>query len=290
MIIDDIARFADLHVSSGDIDPAYPVLRILLSDQPTEEKLMKVLSYVAFYDLSSAVTWWGDMAEAEDLPCATERRGLRGGVIVRHLESLKQLRERHGSWESWLKQGWKSTDNPRARWNLTFSNLQQAWQNGRWAAYKTCEILATVLGWPITAPDAGHAWSSGPRKGLAFVYGPQLGNSPWVVELLDRQTEQLRLEIAVHDGPFLPVEQLETVLCDFYSMTQSRYYIGHDIDQQLEQLMRPSTPSWVAAQLLQARQAYFRPAWLGEYNDWSGVDRERCSAYARTGLILTREF
>jgi hypothetical protein len=288
-VISDMAEFARLHVSSGDIDPAYPVLRHMISGLPTEEALSKVLSYVAFYDLSSALRFWSTDEDPGDLPCATERRGLRGGVVERHLSSLEEQRDTRGSWERWLRLGWSAGDNREQRWALTFNNVQQAWGNGRWAAYKTCEILSTVLDWPMAAPDAGHAWSSGPRKGLALVFGPETGNGPGVIRKLDQQTEALRLELAMEGAQLLPVEQLETVLCDFYSMSQGHYYVGHDIDQQLEQLMRPSTPGWAKSAILQARQASFRPAWLGELNGWAGVDKSLSVLYRNTGAIAFRE-
>lgn len=247
--------FASEHVSSQDIDPVYPVLEQYLAGHGPEHQAWTVLCYVAFYNLPAGLQFakeceypseldYGFVVRlADQLPKGTERRGFRRpGYLHRHLASVRALAAEHGSVEGWLRLALENT--AEANWRVLQINLRRAWGNGRWAAYKTGEILSTVLDYPVRPTDAGHAWSSGPRQGLALFYGPVQGNGPRAVAKLDAQTEELRGRLK-DDGVPLTVEQLETVLCDFHSHQQGRYYVGHDIDQMWKQVTDAMNNGWL---------------------------------------------
>lgn len=275
----DLATFAKAHVSSGDIDPAYPVMRFIQQElfKTEEERLWASMVYVAYYNLTSAVTVWLHPERLGDkLPIATERRGFRDHAkLWRHLEDLAWQAEAYGDFRSWLLAGGET-------YRAVFQQIGLAWGNGRWACYKLSEILHTVHGWPfMAAPDMALKESSGPRAGLALFTGPLADDE------LEPMAAKLDWMLEAH-GIDLEPEQLETVLCDFHAMVDGRYYVGHDIDQQAEQAVEAEAAVRVLIQ--RARVASFHPAYLAELNGrpWA-VDRERCGAYKATGAVLTRE-
>ena len=292
----DLAEFARWHVASGDIDPAYPVLAALIDrwGLDPEEAIRFVLLYVAFYDLGSAVSAWDAGAWTPGrgldhrfalLPTGTERRGLRGGInLLTHIDSLDG-RAAGGSLLSWLTS--RFTGDPRTDWKVAEVTIRSVEHNGRWAAYKTGEILATVCKLPIEPTDAGHDFSSGPRAGLALVY-PKVtkfkGARPGTVAALDDFTEELRVDLAGRGVP-LPVEQLETVLCDWHAVVEGRYYVGHDWDMMMEQVNRPHVTPEALADIMAARAVSTEARWLGEFNDWSGVRKPLKRLYKDHGCL-----
>lgn len=289
--IDDFVEFATWHVVSDDVDPAYPILgalydRLELSD---EERLSFTIMYVAYYNLTSALTAWLDGNRVESglnvdkmhkLPFATERRGHRSAnAFHNHLSALASIRSVYGSWHSFLFP--VGGTPPREAWMQLQDALRSIPGNGRWAAYKTGEILATVHKWPVEPTDAGHDFSSGPRKGLADLY-PEVngwpGNDPGTLNALNALTDRL-VKVTGHR-----VEVVETNLCDWHSLVQGHYYVGHDIDQQYEQIVR-GTRTDVGMHLLACRKTVFDPMWMCEHHDWKGVRVPLNSAYRDHGTI-----
>lgn len=293
--LDDVAEFARWHVASGDIDPVYPVLATLVQPLSLTESVRLVLLYVAYYDLASALTVWdndgwsdrtGELDERYwKLPTGIERRAHRMPEKLRdHLREVHRLIEDNGV-EGWLLRG-LDADQGKA-WQQLQMRLRNVHGNGRWAAYKTGEILATVLGWPVKPTDAGHDFSTGPRRGLALVYadaGRLRGSIRPVVSLLDAMTERLRGELAARGVP-MPVEQVETVLCDFHSLVHGRYYVGRDIDLMYDQAMRPHVPEATRRRIFEARLLSFDRKWLGEVQGWGGTRPTLMHLYADTGQI-----
>jgi Alpha-glutamyl/putrescinyl thymine pyrophosphorylase clade 2 len=271
----DYARFHRIQVASRDIDPVYPVYRQLAADLglTAEDRTRLVLLHVAYYHAGSALAAL-DGAHWR-LPCGTERRGHRDDrQLRRHLDGLAQAGAQPGGYTAFLR--------PRAgSWDALTARLRELPGNGRWAAYKAAEMLQKVCGYAVTAPDMGHAHSSGPRHGLALLYpGIPEGNSPADIARLDA------ISAALAAGLPAPVEEAETTLCDFHAMHGGRYYPGHDIDVMLAQLI--AVQSGLTAAFLAARRAVLPPAYLGEIHGWSGVDRGRCRAYRDTGQIRER--
>lgn len=295
-LIDDFMEFSRLHLESNDIDPLYPVLEHVARDIEPAERIAFTLVYVAFYNLPSAFFWWhrgqhtvGEARlAAARAPTGTERRALRGGHnMLRHLAALDALAERHGSFEAWLKH--RFTGDPAKDWKVLQQTLQEAWGNGRWASYKTAELLLRNHGFPVEPSDMGNEGSTGPRKGLELLYGKQEG--PGAVERLDAFGAHLH-DLMKGRGLALDLAQVETCVCDFYSATQGRYYIGHDIDGLQEQIEgHPLLADEEKARLMHARSEVLDPAYLGErqwWGGWHGVDKERNKEYARTKRILWR--
>lgn len=270
-----------------DIDPVYPVLRELTLNWSPDDRAWLVLLYVAYYHLGSALKAIElvpdpqsvpDPHEVPDellsLPCATERRGHRTKPrLAAHLDAIAAEALKYGP-AGVLQRG--------NDWSALVEYLTTIRGNGRWASYKTAELAQKVCGRDIEVTDAAHAYSSGPRKGLADVLGPTpAGNDPATVALLDKATEELAAYLHEPDLGYV-----ETSLCDFHSLVEGHYYLGHDIDQMQDQLN--AVPSRLTASAFRARVRALPVEYLGERHDWHGVDKGRCGIYARRGEIVTR--
>lgn len=292
----DVAAFAGWQLASTDIDPVYPVLRELQREMSEDEALWFTFVYVAFYNLPSATIFYPELLKSLydilpyvprtlfSLPTGVERRGLRGGTnMINHLTDLVNIWEANGqSLRTWLTRDF--TDDPRANWTALQATLRDVLFNGRWAAYKTGEILKVVNGFPVEPTDMGMAFSSGPRWGLDLLYGELRGNTPAVLRELDDRADDLLRILRGDYGLNIAIEQLETVLCDFHSLHEGRYYVGHDIDQMQEQILAAGDNDVLAA-LWDAREEAL-PQWtLGEVNGWQGVRKPLKTLYRETGML-----
>lgn len=280
----DYRRWHRLQVASGDIDPAYPVLRILGDALGPEEAGWLVLRHVAYYHLGSALRSYCESPGAAlpdrllKLRTGTERRAHRDvRQFRRHWDDLAVTIDRYGGVVSWLTPTAVGVEG----WRELSDRITAVRGNGRWAAYKLAELAQKVLGAKIDAPDAGHADSTGPRKGLALLRPIPSGNSPKEIALLNRITTVLAQHVGEAD-----VAQVETSLCDFHSGFHGRYYIGRDIDEQQEHLI--AMPSDLTPAAYAARAASFPLRFLGEVNGWNGVDKPRCRVYRDRGEIVER--
>lgn len=280
----DYARFHGLALESRDVDPVYPVLRALAVAQglTPEDVTRLVMHHVAFYHLGSALAYY--TGERGKLPTGVERRGHRDPKqLNRHLAALRAVERQPGGYTGHLATGLPA--DPYAAWGVLMGRLLALHGNGRWAAYKSAEMLWKVCDYPVAAPDMGHAYSSGPRKGLALLTAVPEGNSATAVGELDGISEYLCGWLAGL-GHAAPVEEVETTLCDFHSLYKGNYYVGHDIDQMLRQLL--DVQSSLTKQALAARGAALPWWYLGEVRGWAGVDRDRRTFYRRTGQIAIR--
>lgn len=313
----DFAEFTRLEIETGDVDPVYPVLRSVAGRLDEESMAWLSMLHVAYYDLGSAALAFEHIGSAErvaqagrldrehlKLPCATERRAHRDPEKLRaHLLDIGQHARSNGGVASWLR--WLATGGkPPMEYGKFFLNLQQLTGNGRWASYKTSELLSYSMlpysrAWGRLRPtDMGHAHSSGPRHGLALLYEGKLpeGNKPADVAVLDGLGNEL-VAWLLGEGVPATVATTETALCDFHSMAKGRYYVGHDIDQLCDQLTRarewlaarrvPAQPGSVLSHLCAAVARSFPVAYI-----WTQPDRSkrlfRKRLYARTGQIVTR--
>lgn len=293
-LFEDYARFHEVQLANRDVDPVYPVLRALAdsSGWTPEERVRAVFLHVAYYDLGSALAhidkWGFTFARKEKLTCGTERRRHRmGNNLDTHLHWLNCMCDWPHDLRSWMTR--ELGDDPVANWAVATERLMRVDGNGRWAAYKTCEMLAQVCELPLRAPDMGHRGSTGPRQGLALLYpgASATGNTATVIAQLDGYSTQLVKALQAR-GLSASLETAETTLCDFHSMVHGRYYPGLDIDVMQEQLTRaPLSASMLNAAGL-ARERSLPHAYLGEMHARDRPERERKSHYKRTGEILTR--
>lgn len=291
----DHRRFHEIAVASSDVDPIYPVYRSLADrlglDQAARAWL--VFCHVAYYHAGSALAAFAATGYARDaavapidVPVGTERRAhWTRPRLVAHLAALERAaRPFAGDLWAWATEG--LPDRPHAAWRELTVRLEGLDGNGRWAAFKTAEMLQQICGAPVAAPDMGHAHSSGPRHGLELLRpGLPAGNSPADIRRLDTASAELIRDLR-QAGLHATVENTETTLCDFRSMWAGRYYVGHDIDHMQHQLTQVPVPFTEAA--WKARADTLPRAYLGELNGWYGVDRDRRGHYRRTGEVIAR--
>lgn len=299
-LFEDYARFHEIQMMNRDVDPVYPVLRQLADDLgwTPEERVRAVFLHVAYYDLGSALAALDRRngaflrAFTEPVPglrCGTERRRHRMGTNLRdHLVDLHEIASMWNGLETWVTVN--LTMSPAENWQFLTAELMTVNGNGRWAAYKTCEMLAEVCGLPLTAPDMGHKCSTGPRQGLALLYpaASALGGSARSIAQLDRYSAHL-VGMLQARGLQAGMATAETTLCDFHSMHAGRYYPGLDIDIMMEQLTRASAGACMKNAAFAAREKMLPYAYLGEFNGWQVPDAKRKRVYKLTGKIPVRD-
>jgi len=289
----DYAQFHEAQTQSRDMDPAYPVLKWFADQFDRDRGLWLTFLFVGYYHIGSALAAFSLHPEptvpSQDtlkLPIAQPRRSHRATIrFAQHLDSLCAKAHEHGGLGAWLDSVTTSPD-PIANWRTLNNELTTVHGNGRWAAYKTAEILMKSHGFNLAVPDMGNANSSGPRKGLGLFYpGLPMGNSPADVARLDELSAQV-VEYLQGKTTDASIETAETSLCDFYAMTRGRYYVGIDIDEMQEQLLR--IPSDLTHLAFKARYETLPHKYLGELNGWVGIDKKRKTIYCQTRQIELR--
>lgn len=299
----DFLQYSRYSIASKDVDPLYPVLCSLHSamELDTEGKLHHLMWYLGWYNLMSAQTAWEGVRKYHEptiqqsqLPTGVERRGFRGGVsMLKHFRELnKMLVNYGGSFETWLTTG--LTNNPRINWGIVFNRLTSVWGNGRWAAYKGCELLQKVAGLDLEPFSMGHEGSSGPRHGLELLFPENCpahdDNSEEAIFKLDALSDDLLTEMVAAGTGVADLGEAETCLCDFHSMVNGGYYVGHDIDMLLGSVYASKAPDEVKKQILDAMEASLPHSYLGFKNEprWYGVDSARKTAYRDQGQLVVR--
>ena len=289
----DYAYFHEAQTLSGDMDPAYPVLKWFADQLERDQGLWLSFLFVGYYHMGSALAAFSRYSkptvpdqETLKLPIAQPRRAHRSTIkFARHLDSLCSKVDKHGSLGLWLDSAITSSD-PIQNWRTLNAELITVFGNGRWAAYKTAEILGKSHQFNVEATDMGNANSSGPRKGLGlFFAGLPTGNSPAEITYLD-QLSCKGVDFLQDKTSQVSIETAETSLCDFHSMTKGRYYVGIDIDEMQEQLLQ--VPSDLTDWAFRARYESLPHAYLGELNGWAGIDKKRKLIYKMTREIVVR--
>jgi hypothetical protein len=284
-IFEDLATFAHLEVTSGDLEPWAVLLRAVGARLgfPEEHRLWLVKLYNAYDALDSAwavyrrwptpAAWaaaW-DASDAGDYACTQERRGLRGGKVVKHLGAYVAALGGQ-SQGVWLRQA-----------PMDFLSLmawtRQVWGVGRQTAFEWVEFLAKVADFPVAAPDAQLWESEGPRRSLQALFHDATP-SPARLERYARQTRGW----LARQGVPLAWEDLETVICDFQVMRLGRYYPGRHLAAvrgEIEGMAPADRAVWLAA---------FRDSILAPWRDIApGIDKRLLPVYRDTGVIVTPE-
>lgn len=297
--LDGFTRFARGMHAARDIDPLYPVLAHLFAvvDEPGEapddadKQVWAVLVYVAFYNLPSALTYLDETswqpgallpaATARSLPTGIERRGLRGGVVIHHLEDLSRKAYAAGGFASWLAP--TMSIPPPLRWYEARQRLERVAFNGRWASYKTAEVLQKALRWPLEPPDMGMDGATGPLAGLRTLF-PEPRTSPGGgysrVDVAEAQGRAL-LDHLQRAGVPVDIAEVETLLCDWHSLVEGRYYVGHDTALLWQNAL--AAPASIARRVHDAMGHSFPDAALEAAG--AGVQADRKQHYARNRVV-----
>jgi len=277
------AQFSIEHKRTGDIDPVYPVLRKVqgLRELSMVDSIWHTLIYLAWYHLGSAEQVFQRYPKPAvirepivGLKTGIERRGMRGNNKA--VEMLNYLVETRSPLDQWLNDmihavTYEICDGviEQTRWDLVYLDLMETRHNGTWAAFKWCDLVKNVLGYPISSPDiglGGKGKNAGPVPGLARLTGLSWKECANDVEL-QRTVYAHFLALGV---PWEGMEEFETALCDFNSVIKGRYYVGHDLDKQMEDFR--DLPESSQEIYWRARELSFPHSALGEAGyKWNGV-------------------
>ena len=279
--------FTEPYLFSHDNDPVYPVLKGVhnLRKLNPQQRAWHTFLYLVWYHLGSAEKAFSRnplpslMCDIEIWPTGTERRGVRGAPGIAKIQKLLQTVVS----SNWLERCKSVYENKKftreARWMFLYKEVQRLPFCGTWAAYKWCDLCKNVLGADITAVDigvGGQGKNAGPIPGMV-----QLTGESWVRCASDVGLQIELMEYYIEQGiPFHGLEELETALCDFNSLTHGHYYVGHDIDAQQEHLKGLPQVYW------EARAKLIPKNFLGELNGWTGVRKELRRKYIDDGVIF----
>jgi hypothetical protein len=301
----DFMAFHKAQVETGDLDPAYPVLRAILKIREvhpqSERGLWLSVLHSTWYHLGSTIRAWDILSAHADnlhpldvtalaglgLPCATERRGNRvTDRLALNLGSWARTASKDGI-RAYVQPNEKA--NGAEQWRTALGRIEGIWGNGRWAAYKLAELFQKVNGMPFIPQDMGHQNSTGPRHGLKLLV-PTIpeGNTADDIAKLDIVSASL-VNAVRGFGLNGAVEEVETSLCDFHALCDGRYYVGHDIDAMREQVR--DLPGEQRELATMARMHSLPLAYIGEgrgSGGWDGVDLARNKVYRDTGEIVLR--
>lgn len=290
-LLQDFVTFGRELIRSQDIDPLYPVLKHLERGMSDEGALWFTFLYMAYYNLGSATRALELIPEPAQMPLvfprldiATERRNLRGNKLRPHVDHYVGLIRQAGSQHAFLQQRWEGKDAIE-RYEAFWLTAQTVWQNGRWAAFKWAEILKKVHGWYLAAPDMRMEFCSGPKAGLMLMFGLEADPG---VPALNEYGEILRYQLARQGLSVPDWETLETLLCNFHSLRDGRYYIGHDIDELQDVIEHSELDPYAKQWLYDARKAALPNEYLGELCGWQGMDKTANRIYRDTGIVYSR--
>lgn len=289
----DLVTFARYEVAAADVEPWAAVLAEMRSvgGWDDERLLWAVKLYNAFDDLGSAMAVMADCAGPADwphadrnaaarLPCSGERRNLRGGRVLHHIDSYVHLLGGQ-SQSAWLREAIPTGADPADSFLTLMPYLRRVWGVGRLTAFEWAEFTAKVLGLDLEPPHAFLWESSGPRESLERLYG---NDSP-TVEWLDATAVECREMLAVAGVP-LTWWDFETVICDFNVMRKGRYYPGKHLAMILDEI-ESLTGRETRRQLRQAFRGVVPAPWRDVP---PGVDKQLARAYRETGIVRTPQF
>lgn len=290
VVLADLVTFARYEVAAADIEPWAAVLAELrtVAGWDTERLLWAVKLYNAFDDLGSAMTVlagcpepvaWPhvDRAAVARLPCSGERRNLRGGKVLQHLDSYVSLL---GGQRQllWLREAVPADADPADAFLTLMPYLRRVWGVGRLTAFEWAEFTAKVIGLPVETPHAFLWESSGPRESLERLYGNDQPSVDW----LNATAVECRAMLA-DNGVALSWWDFETVICDFNVMRKGRYYPGKHLAMIREEIEGLA----LLMDKLVLREA-FRSAVPAPWRDVPpGADKKLGRCYRETGIVRT---
>ena len=288
----NFARFGRAMILSGDIDPQFPVLRSLYNTLELDRNtaLWFTCIYLLYYHLGSAVQAWKQYPKPDiirkkewnyDLPYFKQRRCFRGNEYARdQINTLVTLS--NGDLVSWIDN--LVSNNREKSWTRIREAVSELPYHGPWSSYKFCDMMKFVHSYPITAPNIGTkpGATAGPIAGLNSLTGLD-----WKECANDSQLHLDLLQMVIDRGaPVNGLDQLESMLCDYQSLINGKYYVGHDIDRDQAQLELERIRNPVLDILWGARYHIFDKRLLGEIGGWSEVRSHLNGVYKNRRRII----
>mgnify|MGYP001449046594 CR=1 FL=1 len=285
--IADFAAFGRAMIVNGDIDPQFWVLRALYTNQRFDLNMALWYSavYLVFYHLGSATKAWQlypqpMMIRKKDwdpkIAFFKQRRNLRANNDDARKQLNELMKRSDGDLAGWVMSA--AGVGGEEGWTLAREQIGSLHQHGPWSSYKWCDMLKFVHRLPITAPDIGNkpGATAGPIAGLATLLGVERKT---VANDLQLPRDLLKCVVEEHGMPAIGLDHLESVLCDYQSLRNGRYYVGHDIDRDLSQLLSSDVRDETWWLLWRARKRIFDRRLLGEVNGWDGPRNALKTAY-----------
>lgn len=262
--------FSKEHLLSGDFDPNYFVLRSVFDKRGYDEarRLDFIFCYLGCYDLGTAellandLFRYGRLPATADLAKGKQRRGFRGNENF--LDYFAESRSLSIDDVRTIV----SERSPTDAWTELRRRLEEIKHVGSYTSYKFCDLISYTMDFRITAPDIGTGGNgalAGPIPGLVRLSGETWDDCATKFEIQERFFKA-SLDAGV---PFRGYEEFETCLCDFNKWCNGTYYVGHDIDEQME-IFKPMSPVY-----WEARKARFPEKYLGEFGGWFGVQKQK---------------
>ncbi len=290
--LENFAKFGRALILSGDIDPQFLILRRLYAklglDQNTS--IWFTCLYLLYYHLGSAIQAWKQYPKPDvirkknwnrDLIYFKQRRCFRGNEYARNqINTIVKVSD--GDLASWIDN--IVDDGGEDGWARLREAASEIPYHGPWSSYKLCDMIKFVHQYPITAPDIGTkpGATAGPIAGLNTLTG--LG---WDKCADDSQLHRDLLQMVIDlDAPVNGLDQLESILCDWQSLTNGRYYLGKDIDRDQAQLELEKKRSPTLDILWEARRDIFDERLLGEIGGWSKVRNNLSDVYRNRRRII----
>lgn len=289
--LDDLVEFARIEVAANDLEPWAEVLGWLrTAGRVTDDEALWLISlYNTYDDLGSAFGVFGrwatpdewavayDGTDAADFPCTQERRNLRGGKVLRRLDSYV------AALDGRTQRSWAASplvgDDPRRDFKRLLGHLRGVWGVGRQSAFEWAEFLAKAAGFDVHAPDAELWESEGPRRSLQRLYGRDAAHATpaWLNDVADHARHYL-----AERGVDLEWEDFETVICDFNVMRDGRYYPGRHLAALREEIDLVKDPEHRA--MLDDAWAAIVPAGWAQIAP--GIDKTMLPIYRETGTLV----
>lgn len=277
--MNDLTEFVAAEVEMGDIEP-WATIITALGWEP-ERRAWLVKGYNGYDALDSgwslAAGWDGpaewaasrDGDRAATFPCTQERRGLRGGRVLRHLASYAGHVE--DSQIQWLLRGRAGITGAEG-FAALMAWVTEVWGVGRQTAFEWVEFLGKTGLAPVSAGEAAYAASTGPRRSLERIFGATSADPRWYED----RGEEVRGLLSAAGYP-LSVEDTETVICDFNVMRDGRYYPGRHLAALAEEVAAIGDPdldlAWKAT--------------AGPYAEIPpGIDKSLLNVYRDTGRMV----
>lgn len=256
-------------MDSGDYDPNYLLLRYVFDkrDYTKWQRLEHIFCFLCTSHIGSGellyqrVQETGRIGDTTNVVKNTQRRGFRGNNdAAKFFNASQQITVA-------LVESIVNGYSPEDAWiNLRrlFENLPQA---GPYHSFKFCDLLKYTMGYKITSPDVGvggASKSAGPIPGLERLTG-----KTWKQCATDIVLQKFVYRKAKEAGvPFPGMEEFETCLCDFDKFMKGRYYVGANLDGQMDHLKGIDKVYW------EGRRAIFPTKYLGELGGWFGERKE----------------
>lgn len=266
-IVEDFYKMAKYQIEVGDNHPIYAVLRNSMLKESLKTKMWRCLIYVTFDHIGSAEQIWSEypnpaiIKDPEVMDTGIARRNFRGNTkwatmineVVQNLDMFANL----AGVDGWVtaRQAFEDINN-----------------NGPWASYKFADMLKNVAGLPLECNSIG--------ENHCVLHSAELvANKPAKEIMSDLNFQKKMYQGALKHGiKFQGIDQFETALCDYISFIEGRYYVGMEIDSQMEQLS-PDSKLWPA------RKLSFDAKFLGELNGYHGIRKELKGLYLHRGVI-----